>query len=273
MSFKLRRVEFDFEFRVTRSFCGRNVFWRNLSADFEHYIYALKCRPNPDPNPNHNPNPNRIPNRTSLHRVESRLTWRKSSNSKLNSKLDTRCFWTLAAGSSERVSPSIIPTLVAWPSVSGAGQKSDERWAGVGKTSGAERELAERERSGERAESAAYGRSSLLSSVQSVLWEYRLYRGHYSALCCGNPMTFSPRDAHSASAVLLSSVVRSSCISVCPSVWNVDVPWAYRLEYEINYTSNWGVSRLPTLGLREAKQLSAIFYHCMLSRKGPILYV
>jgi len=70
---KLRRVEFDFEFRVTRSSCGRNFLWRNLPADFEHYIYALKWRPNPDPNPN------RIPNRTSLHRVESRLTWRKSS--------------------------------------------------------------------------------------------------------------------------------------------------------------------------------------------------
>jgi len=69
-------------------------FWRNLSADFGHYIYALKCRPDPDHNPNSNPN--RIPNGTKLHRVQSPLTWRKSRNSKLNLKLDTRCFWTLA---------------------------------------------------------------------------------------------------------------------------------------------------------------------------------
>ena len=57
------------------------------------------------------------------------------------------------------------------------------------KTSGSsvEREVAERGRSDERAESAALGRSSLLSSVQSVLcslqFTSRLDFG-------GNPMTF-----------------------------------------------------------------------------------
>jgi len=45
-----------------------------------------------------------------------------------------------------------------------------------------------------------------------------------------------PRDARSASAVLLSYVVRPS---VYLSVRDVDVPWAYRLDqFEINYRNN-----------------------------------
>ena len=42
---------------------------------------------------------------------------------------------------------------------------------------------------------------------------------------------FLPRDARSASAVLLLFVVRPFvCPSVCLSARNVDVPWAYRLD-------------------------------------------
>ena len=42
---------------------------------------------------------------------------------------------------------------------------------------------------------------------------------------------FLPRDARSASEVLLRYVVRPSVrLSVCLSVRDVDVPWAYRLD-------------------------------------------
>ena len=121
-----------------------------------------------------------------------------------------------------------------------------EWWAGVGKklmerSSESERDVAERQRSGERAESVADCRSSLLSTVQSTLCSlqfssviklvrrYRLYRHQPSQT---SPFVTSlvlllstqklPRDARSAKR----GIAIVSRPSVRLSVSNADAPWA-----------------------------------------------